>query len=249
MSSEEVRLPYQLLERKTSVVCFVKSEVAPTAIEAFEDRFAKGRDCWNTWTIHPTKSYNDSECLRESVLDLLDLCREKFSEPNNVFYPYFLVILDERTVRDGSVLLVQRDPMFPGTWELRISPGSLAVFLTISSIGHTTIEDVIANEGYDDESRKDMYIYDVAFDHGDDLRMKNARIPVSEFQRSNEADGVSTLRLSASKTEAYGLPAVDIQVQWFGEPLNAILILSATLEDNPNERHVVGETRTQDAPV
>lgn len=128
-NSEPSRVSYIDLANKICIACFVRSDVPQATVEIFEESFAVGRSHWTDWVACPTRSHQESAyalfisfelriliviALTESINDLLDLCIPRFSSLDNSFYPYFSIILDERTSRDESVLPVQRDPCILG---------------------------------------------------------------------------------------------------------------------------------------
>jgi len=178
----------------------VRAGVAQEVVETFEDEYAKGRDVDWTWVVHPTRSYPDA-----SIDELLSLATTEFAATDNKYYPYFIVLIDERTAQDGSVLLVQRDPWYPPQWELRITPRSLATFFSVADIGHTTIEGVLINDKPDDD---DQWVHDVPFD----FSIENAH------ENSRQAVGFSKLKVGGEETE------------WFGAVPASVLVLSGEYE-------------------
>lgn len=94
----------------------------------------------------------------------MSLSRTTFSSPDNMYHPYFFVVLDNRTAEDGSVLLVHdREPdgekrEGDPPEEIRITPASIANFVANINIGHTTIEETICNDLPEDE--EETWVYD-----------------------------------------------------------------------------------------
>ncbi|KAM0255175.1 hypothetical protein ACHAQJ_006018 [Trichoderma viride] len=206
------RLSAELLAVKRIVAAFVRPGVSQETVETFDEEFAKGRVDY-TWVVHPTRSHG--EC---GVEELLEIATTKFKTADCEYYPYFVILLDDRTTEDGTVLLGQQDPWYPPLWTLRITPRSLATFLSIADIGHTTIQGVLMN---DKPVGDDLWVHDVPFDYTVENKHQNARHLVSLSQDENRhqnAVGISRVTVSG------------LAIQWYGEVPESVLVLSGGRE-------------------
>ncbi|KAL7929892.1 hypothetical protein V8C35DRAFT_314576 [Trichoderma chlorosporum] len=203
------RLSAEILAAKKSVAAFVRPGVPQETVETFDREFAKGRDYEDTWVVHPTRSHG--EC---GVKELLKMTTTKFKAADCDYYPYFAVLIDDRTTEDGTVLLGQQDPWYPPLWTMRITPRSLAIFLSIADIGHTTIEGVLAN---DQPEGDDLWAHDVPFDYSVENKHRNERHLVSLNQDESRRQNT----VGFSKVSVNGLV-----IQWYGEVPETVLVLS-----------------------
>ncbi|KAK1241314.1 hypothetical protein MKX08_001288 [Trichoderma sp. CBMAI-0020] len=203
------RLSCEILADKRNVAAFVRPGVAQETVDAFDEEFAKGRDIGDTWVVHPTRSHG--EC---GVNELLKIATTKFKAADCEFYPYFVILIDDRTTEDGTVLLGQQDPWYPPVWTMRITPRSLSCFLTVADIGHTTIEGVLANDKPEDD---DLWVHDVPFDYTVENKHQNERHQVNLSQiedRHQNAEHISRVTVNG------------LTIQWYGEVPDSVLVLS-----------------------
>jgi len=221
----------------------VRPGCSPEAAEAFEDKFARGRDFWNTYTACPTAV----PAGHDTVEDLAKLCTDKFSAVDNPYHPHYFLVLDQRTAADGTVIVAHQDQV-AGLQTLRCTPDTVSVLISCLSIYHNSIPDIIGNDVpvADEETYMDTFIYDVPFDHSE--RHNNVRVPLEQFTRTpGPGEGFTTLRLDAQKVVSLdrGLPDTDVELVWFGEPLTtSILLLHGASMDTPVEdKHLVGAVR------
>lgn len=135
----------------------------------------------------------------------------------------------------------------------------VTMFLSCADIGHTTIEDLYANEGYNLDSLKDLYVHDIVRmrpitnngDHFDNIIFLALRLQCSPKKCSCLSFGVRTLSelpcrlheafMPKDRIEALDLPAVDLEMTWFGGPPETILVQAIAGKKTPNDVHVVGE--------
>ncbi|UKZ66436.1 uncharacterized protein TrAtP1_007610 [Trichoderma atroviride] len=206
---DEERLSSRLLAEKNVVAAFVRPGVLQETVETFDEEFAKGRDIGDTWVVHPTRSHG--EC---GLTELLKIATTKFKAADCGYYPYFVILIDDRTTEDGTVLLGQQDPWYPPVWALRITPRSLSCFLSVADIGHTTIEGVLAN---DKPEGDDSWVHDVPFDYTVANKHRNARHLVSLSQDEDKHQNVESI----SRVTVNGLT-----IQWYGELPESVLVLS-----------------------
>jgi hypothetical protein len=228
------RVSSRILAGKTSVAAFVRPGVPQDTVETFEQEFAKGRDIGETWVIHPTRSHGECRSSlsplfsRETevranqgaggVKELLRIATAKFKTADNEYYPYFVVLIDDRTTQDGTVLLGQQDPWWPPIWTLRITPRSLSCFLSIADIGHTTIRSVLDNDKPEDD---DSWVHDVPFDYSAANKHRNMRHLVRLSQDENR------------QQNAVGFSSVTVEgltIQWYGEVPESVLVLSGVYD-------------------
>ncbi|KAL6904230.1 hypothetical protein GGI43DRAFT_381915 [Trichoderma evansii] len=203
------RLSRKLLAAKNIVVAFVRPGVSQKTVEIFDEEFAKGRMTGDAWVVHPTRSHG--EC---GVKELLKITTTKFSTADCEYYPYFVILIDDRTTEDGTVLLGQQDPWYPPLWTLRITPRSLSVFLSVADIGHTPIERVLNN---DKPEGDDSWARDVPFDYSAENKHKNARYLISLSQDEDMHQNAERIR----RVTVSGL-----KIQWYSEVPESVLVLS-----------------------
>lgn len=129
-----------------------------------------------------------------------------------------MILIDDRTTQDGTVLLGQQDPWYPPLQTLRITPRSLAIFLNVADIGHTTIQKVLINNKPDDD---DLWAHDVPFDYAVANKHKNARHLVSPSQDENVHQNAASI----SRVTVNGL-----EIQWYGEVPESVLVLSGVYD-------------------
>ncbi|KAL7924339.1 hypothetical protein ACQKWADRAFT_319444 [Trichoderma austrokoningii] len=138
----------------------------------------------------------------------------KFKAADCEYYPYFAILIDDRTTEDGTVLLGQQDPWYPPGWTLRITPRSLSCFLSIADIGHTTIEKVLNN---DKPEGDDLWAHDVPFNYTVENKHRNTRHLVSHGQdgkRQQNAESISRVTVDG------------LAIQWYGEVPESVIVLS-----------------------
>ncbi|KAM0457314.1 hypothetical protein ACHAO4_003112 [Trichoderma viride] len=209
----EERLSYIILGEKTTVAAFVRPGVLQETVETVDEEFAKGRDIGGTWVVHPTRSHG--EC---GVNELLKIATTKFKPADCAYYPYFVILIDDRTTEDGTVLLGQQDPWYPPVWTLRITPRSLSLFLSCADIGHITIQGVLVNDKPEDD---DLWVHDVPFDYEVENKHRNARHLVSLSQdedRHQNAERISRVTVNG------------LTIQWYGEVPETVLVLSGVYD-------------------
>jgi hypothetical protein len=142
----------------------------------------------------------------------------KFKTADCEYYPYFVILIDDRTTQDGTVLLGQQDPWYPPRWTLRITPRSLSCFLSVADIGHTTIEGVVAN---DKPEGDDLWVHDVPFDHSVANKHRNERHLVSVSQHEDKRQNAERI----SRVTVSGLT-----IEWYGEVPESVLVLSGVYD-------------------
>lgn len=145
---------------------------------------------------------------------MLKIAATKFKSADCEYYPYFVILIDDRTTQDGTVLLGQQDPWYPPRWTLRITPRSLSCFLSVADIGHTTIKGVLANDKPEDD---DLWAHDVPFDYNVENKHQNERHLVSLSQDEDNHQNAERIR----RVTVNGLT-----IQWYGEVPESVLVLS-----------------------
>ncbi|KAL7900256.1 hypothetical protein HDV63DRAFT_416268 [Trichoderma sp. SZMC 28014] len=219
------RLSWRSLADKRIVAAFVRLGVSQKTVDIFDAEFAKGRDIGDTWVVHPTRSHG--EC---GVNELLKIAVAKFKSADCEYYPYFVILIDDRTTQDGTVLLGQQDPWYSPRWTLRITPRSLSCFLSVADIGHTTIEGVLANDKPEDD---DLWAHDVPFDYSVENKHQNERHLVSLSQdedRHQNAERISRVTVDV------------LTIQWYGEVPESVLVLRGVYE---GKREAVRSRKSQ----
>jgi len=218
----------------TYVATFARPEVTQSSLESFEQKFADGKAWHDDFCAIVTRSFGD-----KSIDELAELCCQHFESGSNPFYPDFFIVLDDRTNKDGSVLLYHRRVQAVAPEELRVSPASLPALLSVVNVGMRDIPYIIANEAPDDPEELATWFHDVPVDNSD--THKTARVPVQQSSVTRVNDHFNKVNISADRAAAAGVPEVPIELNWFGDVGPSVLLFSCWEKKSPENKVVMGQ--------
>ncbi|PBK85622.1 hypothetical protein ARMGADRAFT_1169390 [Armillaria gallica] len=204
--------------KKSSVAGFARAGINQSTIEKFDDECAKGREWHDVIGVYVTTSFSDM-----NDEELASLCLEKFSCTSNPYHPYFFVVLDERTEKDGSVSLHQQSENGGDKMSIRVSPATIPSLVVLLDEGMKDIPSIIANDYPEDEDEAEVWVYDVPLDFSD-IQI-NIRLPSNEFKRQSPGpdDDIETLKKSGIRLSA-DYEAANVELKWFGEAPETLLV-------------------------
>ncbi|KAK0216348.1 hypothetical protein IW262DRAFT_1399781 [Armillaria fumosa] len=218
---------------KSSIAGFARAGINQSTIEKFDDECAKGREWHDVIGVYVTRSFsnmNDEE--------LASLCLERFSCTSNPYHPYFFVVLDERTAKDGSVSLHQQSENGGDRMSIRVSPATIPSLVVLLDAGMKDIPYIIANDCPEDENEAKVWVYDVPLDFSD-IQI-NVRLPSNEFKRQSPGpdDDIETLKKSGIRLSA-DYEAANVELKWFGEAPETVLV-QGFISEKENRIFVTG---------
>ncbi|KAL0959532.1 hypothetical protein HGRIS_011245 [Hohenbuehelia grisea] len=225
------------LANKTYITAFAGPEVTQTSIETFEDRFAAARSWHDDFSVAVTRSFNESK-----VEEIADLCLRELAPESNPFHPYFFVVLDDRTNRDGSVVLHHQGDAAGNPArreELRVSPGTLPSLISILNTGMRDIPQILSNDAPSEPAELASWSYDVPIDHSN--THQTTRLPISEFAVSSGGDHIYKLSIPPQRVAAAGFPEVPIELHWFGQAGLSVLLFACWARNTPHSKFVTGQ--------
>ncbi|KAK0200690.1 hypothetical protein DFS33DRAFT_1444865 [Desarmillaria ectypa] len=203
---------------KTSIAGFARAGISQLTIEKFDDECAKGREWYDVIAVHVTRSFSKMDDD-----ELASLCLERFSSVSNLYHPYFFIVLDERTEKDGSVSLHQQSENGGDRVSIRVSPATIPSLVVLLDEGMKDIPSIFANDYPEDEGVADVWVYNVPLDFSN--IQVNVRLPSNEFKRQSPGpdEDIETLKKSGIRLSA-DYEVANVELKWFGEAPETLLL-------------------------